>query len=538
MSIRNKIAAYLPVSRGRLESLAERNDDLMMKLAAERAKSAGVPSGATLNYGKFEYEANPLLKGPKLFKTLDVMENDPHVKGSLRSNALPLITGQWEIKPATDDPKDIEIAELVEANLLRTSGETYGRDYWSGTSWLAQRLPEILQMQRDGFALFNLTTKTVGAKRVFDRIQWIEPTSLDPSEPWIIDDEDNIEGVYRTFSDASGKQHAREKTDAFVGNVQQLALYVWDLKGARYAGRSLLRAMYGAWFRKEKVQRWATIWAQKSGAPVPMGTYPTGWTDEQLDDFVNYVKSLRGTSQAEAYGIFPEGTDGKRPEVKFVGAENDVERGMSTLVDSENAEIAHAADTKSKLLGETDSGSRALGDTQQRGEGQSVTATAITVCEFEMHGVANLPGLIESLVDMNYPNVQRYPELVCSSVTAQEDFGTNDEVTKAWVAKLIPNHPVAQRQICEQRFGLELPEEVYEVIEETLPPEEGPPGSEPGTDEEPGAEPPPESKPDEDQPTEAASLADKEAFRKSLEPLLKPVQEGRSQYGGRFPERA
>jgi hypothetical protein len=487
-----------------------------------RFPSRGKPiaSGTEMGYGGFEYDPNTDLRGAKRFDTFDKMEADPHVKGILLDKALPLLTAEWEIKPASDKAKDKDIAEFCAANLLRTPSDKYGRDYWIGTSWKGQRLPEILSMLRDGFSLFVSTWRRAGTNIVYDRLQWIEPATIDGTRPWEISEDDKILAINRKLTTPGQHFLMDERIEA-----DRLKLYVWDLKGSRFEGRSFVRSMYGAWLRKEFIVRQAAIGAQKFGAPIPVGHYPHSWKPAQITEFERFVKAMRGQSPAEAFGMFPKTSDGTEADVKYVGAEIENVDRLRGLIRGENEEIHQGGRDSSAMLGETESGSRALGDSKGKREIKFMQAVGEIVGEWENHGVGNLTGVIEELVDRNF-SVKAYPELVCTKVDPFENF---EETVKAWDSSIIPHTAAARRQIVEG-----TPDEDYEV--ETPPPFANPAVR--GNPAQPGTPPPGgngEQKGDQNEQM-AAALQAKDDFRKRIAPLLEPVREGAPKTGGRFPE--
>ena len=427
------------------------------EVALATGNSVPISSGVPMSFGKFEKDQNTALRGAGKFTVFDKMEADPHIKGSLIDKALPLLTAEWEIKPASDEGRDEEIAEFVSANLLRSGGDRFGKDYWIQTSWKAQRLPEILSMLRDGFSAFSASWRTVGAKRVYDRLQWIEPATIDGTRPWTLDEADNIVELKRKLTTPQDRFKYDDPIPA-----DQLKLYVWDIKGANYEGRPFVRSLYGAWLRKEFILRQSAIWAQKVGAPAPIGHYPAGWDQEQVNRFEEFVQSMRGSAPEHAYGMFSKDAEGTEADVKFAGAEHDNVDRMRGLVDGENSEIAAGAANRANNLsqGAQASGNRALSQVVGAKEGKFTEALCAIVSEWENHGVGNLTGVIEELVNMNYAGVQKYPELVCTKVDPLSNF---DETVEAWKAGIIPKTADARRQITEGALGLNLRDEDYKT---------------------------------------------------------------------------
>ena len=507
---------YLPVSRQRFDESQQQVASLETRSRFGKERSAGT----AMTYGSFEYEQNRLLRGDERWDTLAKMVTDPHVKGAVVQKTAPLVRADWEIKPASEDDRNVEIAEFCSANLLRQSTERFGKEYWVQTSWEGQRLPEILNFLETGFAIFNKTWRRAGTKMVYDRLQWLEPSSVDP-RGWKLDDVDNIVQIERTYSDPKDEYKYFEPL-----LPEDLALYVWEMKGARYEGTPFIRSLYGPWFRKDLMQKWAVIWAQKAGAPVPTGYYPKSWGQEPgtLAKFEKFIRSMRGTAPAEAYGMFPKGTDGESPEVGYAESKHAEVDRLRSLLDGENKEIAHGGGTKSMMLGETGSGSRSLGESQGLLEMAIPEAIAVVVCEIESHGVGNVRGVIEDLVDANYSDVQAYPELVVSKINPFEGMEHFDQILAAWGGGIIPHTPAARRQIVEGRLGLNLPDDAYEIEEQ--------PVMVPGDTDAPpnGKQPPMGTNPDEpdddgpDGPEAQMSLESEAAFRERIAPLLQPVE--------------
>lgn len=504
-----------------------------LRAQAARHQRERLPSGVKILDGKFDYEFNDALKGDKRFTTYEKMEADAHVKGALRNIALPLQTAEWDITPGSDTPRDKEIAEFVAANLLRKNGERYGQEYWSETPWKAQRLPEVLTMLIFGFAMFHKSWRLVNGKLVYQQLKWLEPSSIDP-RAWEMDNQDRLISIRRTYRDPANRYRHREPIP-----IDELALYVWDVRGARLEGRPFIRSMYGPWFRKDFVQRNQAIWSQKTGAPVPYGIFPHSWPDEYIPIFEEFIQSLRGTAPAESWGAFPAGSDGTPPTVGYAGADQGELDRSTHLVESENLEIAHAGGTKQMMLGETASGSRALGQSQGVVEMTQVEAVAEIIAEYEAHGVGNVRGVIEDLVDVNFAGVKEYPRLVCPKINPfQRVAMVRDLVIPAVAARLLPNHTSVRRHIADVA-GLDIDDDALAEDPEPVVPVVVAPGNKPNT--KPNGKPDGETGTDaeddeDDEPgveRVAAALAEgKEKFRARIAGLLAPKEDAAVPGGG------
>ena len=209
--------------------LADSQADVVRLRQKLTQKTQPVASGVPFTFGQFEYENQTNLVGSKKWATIDKMVADPHVKGGLLEKTNALQNAQWAIQPASDKPKDVEIADFVSANLLRTSSEKFGREYWCQTSW-RQRLFEIIAALEHGFSMFQISSRLAsgrgGTRRVWDRIHWLEPSSVDPTG-WSLSDTDDFLGVYRTYSEASAQYRSTEWKYNELLPADEIALYTW-----------------------------------------------------------------------------------------------------------------------------------------------------------------------------------------------------------------------------------------------------------------------------------------------------------------------
>lgn len=515
-SLRERVAGALGLPT--MAQVATLHGEINMLLEDRRKRTMNATaSGVEIDFGRYLYEKNKKLQGDERWSEYAAMVNDPAVTASLRGVSLPLIKGQWEIKAASEDDRDVEIAEFCSANLLRQPTDRFGAEFYCATPWKSQRLPEILDCLESGYSMFAKSTRVVKGKLIYDRLQWLEPSSVDPMG-WKLDKHDNIEQVKRTYSDALDRFAYMEPLEAW-----QISMYTHGFKGARYEGRAFIRPMWGAFTRKSFVDKMKAIWSQKVGAPAPYGFWPeSGWTSEDKARFIEFIEQNRGSTPTENYFAGPKGKDGKEPVVGYAGVEADLDRGFTSIINGENSEIARAGGNKSMMLGETESGSRALGDSQGLQEMVLVEALGQMIAEQMTHGVGNLRGEVEELTDWNYGNVRSYPEVVVTGINPFSQKNSLDAKIEAWKNNIIPKTPEARRQLVEGDLGINLKDEDYdvEIPDPLLPNPAGPPVPNPGNE-----SPPKGGNGEVGETGRELSLESKEAFRKRIAPKLEPVEE-------------
>src|SRR3990172_1532404 len=65
-----------------------------------------------------QQDYNAALASPQSYDEFDKMRNDGQVKAALTVIKLPLLNAQWSIEPASDSPRDREIAAFIEDDLM------------------------------------------------------------------------------------------------------------------------------------------------------------------------------------------------------------------------------------------------------------------------------------------------------------------------------------------------------------------------------------------------------------------------------------
>lgn len=509
----------------------QRSADLAVK---RLSGSKTVPSGVEILSGKFDYEANTNLKGADKWDTLDKMMTDPHVVAVYNSIVLPLIQAEWTVQPGGETSRDEEIAEFVAANLYQDFTKNYGREYRVAEPWRAKRLPEILQCIPYGFSLFHKSKRTVGDKVVFDSIKFLEHRSVDPYG-WQLSDEDHLERVYRTYTTPGGHIMRTDNRTEYRHlepiDAEYLALYPYEMIGARYESSPKIRALYAAWYRKDLVNRWNMIRIQKLAGAYPMGFYPKSFSENDKERLSEFLRSVRGMEHLRTYLMAPQDENGNSPDVRFMGVEGGEADLLRSAVQAENGEISHGGGTRSQMVGEQAYGSRSAADTHQSLEMLMVQAVGEMICEWETHGVGNLKGVIEELVDDNFANVQNYPKLTVSKVDPSENVARAKVTAELMKMGALPNHPDLQRQVAGW-VGVTLNDEIFEeAAEEREQMREAIAGQTPddSTNRSADGEGEEDEANSEDDRLTALSVDD---VKRRIADLLEPIREGAPKGGG------
>lgn len=137
--------------------------------------------------------------------------------------------------------------------------------------------------------------------------------------------------------------------------IDQLVVYSFGKRGANWHGRSLLRGCFAPWALKDKALRVGVMNIQKAGVGTPVFVGPPGASDQDLTKLGDLAQNfLAGDRSGGAvpYGTLPMllGITGSQPNtVEFIKLMNE--------------EMARSFFQMFMQLGQTTSGSRALGQT-------------------------------------------------------------------------------------------------------------------------------------------------------------------------------
>lgn len=134
--------------------------------------------------------------------------------------------------------------------------------------------------------------------------------------------------------------------------IDRLVAYTWDREGANWVGRSMMRPIYRNFIVKDRVLRVGAINIERAGG-VPFIEAPEGASGDQIRELDAMARRFRVGEGAGA--ALPHGA-----QLKFASAANG--DGAVAYIKQQNEEMARAFCQMVIMLGQTNSGSRALGD--------------------------------------------------------------------------------------------------------------------------------------------------------------------------------
>lgn len=378
--------------------------------------------------------------------------NDPAIAKGLRSNTFPIINADWSVEPASDDPRDVMIAEFVGANLYQQEGDYFGRQFWTRTAW-PLRLRDILRFLGTGFSIFQKVYRTEGRFVIFDTIKYLQPESI---MWWQFDATDQLVSITRNYTGADGQVRAAERIDA-----SELFVYTWDQEGSNILGRPLIRPTWMDFNIKSRAKKLGIIDKQKTAVGVPYfkNAAGDGVEDEKRGDRI--AKAMRSGNYERLWARIKEGQDFGWKE----GGQST--KGLPDIVRLSNEEISGVLGDRFLDLGfgSSTGGSRGVAGTGAAFSALMQSAIVKVVIAYELM-------LSRELVDLNWPagSVGAYPHPKCTDVDPFEKVRTlPDIMSNMGPGKAITKTFDTENEIRRRYELMELDEKQYDELNTPTP---------------------------------------------------------------------
>ena len=335
-------------------------------------------SGTNIFQGIITEEYNSTLSGIKGIAIYDEMrKSDATVRAAVLACQLPIRRANWFVKTASEDERDIEIKDFIERALFDEMTITWD-DF----------IRQALLMLPYGVMLFEKVFEVRDIEST-QRIIWrkFAPRMPKSVKQWTT--ADGGDGIIQQGPDFT--------TDVSIP-IEKLLVFVNEIEGENWWGTSILRAAYKHWFIKANLEKIDSIAHERQGLGVPFVKMPPNYSDEDVTAAENILKNMR----AHEKGYLLEQED---LEVEFKDMKASTTRDPSKSIAYHNREITLAVLAQFLDLGSGSTGSRALSEDHTNLFLQSLEAIANAITD-----VINKYA-IKELVDLNFENVEIYPEL-------------------------------------------------------------------------------------------------------------------------------
>lgn len=405
------------------------------KKSSEETVKVGVElgaSGTNIFQGVIYDEYNTKLEGANAISTYDEMrKSDATVKAALLAVQLPIRRAKWYVQPASDDEKDVAIARFVENCLFNLMSITWD-DF----------LRQALLMTAYGVMVFEkvFEVRNIDGQ---DMIVWKKLASRLPSSILKWETENGGDGI--TQVTVNGHKASIP--------IEKLLVFVNDKEGDNWWGISMIRAAYRSWYMKKTFEDIDAVATERHGVGVPKAKTEKTLSTEEKNRAIDILSNVR--SHESSYIIEPPDI-----EVKFMEMGSGNIKDAGRAIEYHDRQILKAVLAQFLALGASITGSRALSEDHSDLFLQSLEAVSNSIKD-----VINKYA-IKQLVDLNFDNVQAYPELLSAGI-ARTDV---NNITTSY-QRLVQSGGIkpikADEQYLREIMGLPARTEEDEVVEVT-----------------------------------------------------------------------
>mgnify|MGYP001581280306 FL=1 len=349
----------------------------------------------------------PDLQWPLSVQTYSRMRHDPKLTGILAAYTLPIRRATWCVDPA--GCRD-EVVQLVADDLglpIRGTDPKPTGARRRGVVW-----GEHLR-----YALLSLTFGFAPAERRYE---------IRNNRARLINLGERMPHTFSEIEIARDGTLVSASQDLLSSRPIPASRLVWhvnDREGANWTGRSLLRAAFGPWLLKHEVWRVHATSLRRFGMGVPQVEAPPGATPGQVIEAQRLASAARVGDQSGA-GMPPGFL------FKLTGLTGSVPDAMEFIryLDQQMSVMALAGILD---LGQTETGSRALGESFVDLLCLSLRAVADDIARVATSGHGGMPGIVTNLVDLNWGEDEPAPQVIAT------DVGDQHEVTAEAISQLV-----------------------------------------------------------------------------------------------------
>ena len=304
-------------------------------------------------------------KGYGLYNEME--DKDPQIASLLQTRRLGVLSKEREIVPASEETRDIEIADFVRATL-------------DDVPRFDEDLSALLDAIPKGFAVAEVLWKIEGGRALIEDIRSRKQDRF-------------------VFS-SDGELRLLTPERPFEGVALPPRKFLVHRHGRRYEnpyGEAVLKSVFWYWWFKKNVIKFWVIFAEKFGMPTAVGKYPDGTKSDKQDELLAACEAI----QTENAVVIPE-----RMVIELLEAtrQGSVEtyQAFCEYIDSQ---IAKAILGQTLTSGEGRHGTQALGTIHAEVR-QDILEADSRALQTTINGQ-----LIRWLVDFNFSGVGEYPHL-------------------------------------------------------------------------------------------------------------------------------
>ncbi len=255
--------------------------------SASIKSDVGAFTGLNRFSGMIEEEYLSELRGLRKIQVYDKMLADPVIAGVLTASKQPIISGDWQVVPASKKPRSKDAAETVERQL--GIGQKYAPQLL-GCCWEMQ-LEKFLLALDYGWSLCVMNWEAIGNETVIKELIPIHPrTILTGTKSWEWNDQGDLVRVWQTG-------YKGNKYVELGIPYDRCFHYVIDGRFGNPEGRSLLRTPYKPWMLGDTDYRLLSIANQRASSGTPIIKCPPNLSEELKEEAEELARRIHVNEQ-------------------------------------------------------------------------------------------------------------------------------------------------------------------------------------------------------------------------------------------------
>ena len=352
----------------------------------------------------------------------DMEMRDLHYRSVLSTRKDAVCGLKIKVEPASDDKKDIEIAQSVERDIIKNRSARF-----------VPLLRDMLDALAKGFSVCEIDWDTSCKLWKPGKYTWKDPR-------WFQYDKET--GQTLMLRDELTTELHQLLPNKFIIHEPHL------ISGTQIAGGLALPALFYFMLKSYDVTSWAAF-IDRYGFPIRLGKYSRKATQDDIKTLRRAVASIG----ADFGAVIPEGATIEIIESKTSNENSTAYQSMATWIDKQVSKL---------VLGQTmttdDGSSRAQGEIHEEVRQDIAAADALAIAD-----TLN-SSLIVPYVNFNFGEQECYPEIVLY----KPDKKNIEQVVSA-IEKLAPQGLTAKADEIRYLLGLSKPEEKDEIIGGRIP---------------------------------------------------------------------
>lgn len=266
------------------------------------------------------YDPDDLI-GKRGYAIYDKMQQDAQVQACLTIKKLAVLSRGWEVHPASNDERDVEVADFVRFALRSMRGS------------ILDVLYNVLDALAKGFSVLEINYAILDREPYAGRVGIASIKAKDPSTfAFDTDEYLNVKSLRRTGLGILGPD-SKSGPSVPALDPSKFVIYSYMPRYESPYGISDLRAAYKHYWSKDVLMRFMNLYLEKHGSPTAKGSYKRGTPKASQEELLRVLEKI----QQQTAIVIPEDV-----QVELLEAHRGGEAGYLQAIEFHDKQISRA----------------------------------------------------------------------------------------------------------------------------------------------------------------------------------------------------